>query len=175
MFWLFSLKIKVFCLYPVWRMEEMAGFRTVASLGPLAKPGLRPDAYLLKWALCCRTTVQQQRIQAQRTVGEGMREEREREGGKRRREETQDLPKDKDGIDGGGEERVSCTGGRLMPRDPSALEENITLVYFWYVNYQSKVWTHVQFIFIFFSLQLSTLQTDTEYIRYMSGKYVIIK
>lgn len=56
----------------------------------------------------------------------GVREKRASEEG--RREESQDLPKNIDGIDGGGEERLSCTGGRLMPRDPSAVEENITLI-----------------------------------------------
>lgn len=139
MFWLFGLELKTFFLYPVWRMEEVA----VASLGPLAKPGLQPDAYLPKWALCCRTTVQLQRNQSPRTVGEGVREREER------REEIQGLPKDKDGIDGGGEERVSCTSGRLMPRDPSALEENIKLIWLGYVHHESKVWTHTQLTYHF--------------------------
>lgn len=54
-------------------MEEVEAFGAVASLGSLAKPGLQPDAYLPKWALCRPTTVQLQQTQLQRTAEEGMR------------------------------------------------------------------------------------------------------
>lgn len=91
------------------------GFGAVAFTGPTGQAW--PAAQCIP-CLNERFAVRQQRnsgASSRRREG-GEREEGE-PGGKRRRE-WRFLPKNIDGIDGGGEERLSRTGGRLVPGDP---------------------------------------------------------